>query len=137
MRTFSESLTAIRVVCVLCLLLFTAIDGVGAEPDTAVEVEKPKPPKLVIRGLGLLDNRKLKRTIQQTYPEEKRNQPYDANFIEDSFVILRNQLQVDGFQEADEIAFDEERPRGGGEHDQERQSELESERSAAVEIKGD
>ncbi len=87
-----------RIFFALCLLSLMVWRGIGAE--AAAAVEKPKPPKLVIRGLGLLDNRKLKRTIQQTYPEEKRDQPYDANFIEDSFVILRNQLQVDGFQEA-------------------------------------
>lgn len=68
--------------------------------DSVAEEAKLKPPKLVIRGLGLLDNRKLRRLVLQTYPEDKSHQPFDENFVEDTFVIMRNQLSMDGFQEA-------------------------------------
>lgn len=86
----------------LCLVVFGCQGLRAAEPgeEEGATEAKVKPPKLVIKGLGLLDNRKLKRMVLQTYPEEKSNQPFDANFVEDTFVIMRNQLEVDGFQEA-------------------------------------
>lgn len=86
----------------LCFVVFgcQGLSAAESGEEKGTTEAKVKPPKLVIKGLGLLDNRKLKRMVLQTYPEEKSNQPFDANFVEDTFVIMRNQLEVDGFQEA-------------------------------------
>lgn len=93
---------AIHVLCGLCLaLLFLILPSlcVGEDQPPADE-QKAEPPKLVIRGLGLLQDRKLKRVILQAFPDNRHDQPFDANFVEDSFVILRNQLVSDGYQDA-------------------------------------
>ena len=78
----------------LCFVVFgcQGLSAAESGEKKGTTEAKVKPPKLVIKGLGLLDNRKLKRMVLQTYPEEKSNQPFDANFVEDTFVIMRNQL---------------------------------------------
>lgn len=57
-------------------------------------------PKISITGLGWLQDRKLKRAIMATFPDRRHEGPLDANFVEDSFVVLHNQLVTDGYQKA-------------------------------------
>ncbi|HAV63610.1 MAG TPA: hypothetical protein DCY13_14745, partial [Verrucomicrobiales bacterium] len=89
----------VRLGALLCLLIFLPVVAAD-EPDPDPSRETTDPPTLRIRGLGLIDNRKLKRLILQTHPEKKQGQPFDSNFIEDAFVVLRNHLNNDGYQEA-------------------------------------
>ncbi len=92
----------IRIVAVIAAVWLAALVAGAAEvgPPESPVVAGPKSPKLVIRGLGWIENRKLNRMILQTFPEEKKDQPFDANFIEDAFVVLHNQLLLAGYQEA-------------------------------------
>lgn len=62
-------------------------------------VGKPEPPaaKLKISGYGLFGDLRLKRTIQLLELQTKKPQFFDANFIEDSAVILRSNLRDDGY----------------------------------------
>jgi len=59
--------------------------------------DAPAPPEFSVRGLGLFGNRKLTRVIRQVHPEEVQRATFDANFVEDAFVILRNQLVNEGY----------------------------------------
>lgn len=85
--------------CIALALLVSPLICVAENEPPSVDA-KTEPPKLVIRGLGLLQDRKLKRVILQAFPENRHDQPFDANFVEDAFVILRNQLVADGYQDA-------------------------------------
>ncbi len=53
--------------------------------------------KLKISGYGVLGNLELKRTILLLETDNKKRQTYDANFIEDSVIILLSRLTEDGF----------------------------------------
>jgi outer membrane protein insertion porin family len=59
--------------------------------------ETPIQPEFSVRGLGLFGNRKMTRVIRQVHPEEVQRATFDANFVEDVFVILRNQLVNEGY----------------------------------------
>jgi len=61
--------------------------------------DKPEPPpaKLKISGYGLVGNLRLKRTIKLLEFQTKKPQFLEANFVEDSALILRSKLRDDGY----------------------------------------
>ena len=66
-----------------------AESGAGKQPA--------KPAQLRISGYGFLGNRELKRLLQTVVMSGKKPEIYDANFVEDSALILLSTLRRDGF----------------------------------------
>jgi outer membrane protein assembly complex protein YaeT len=63
------------------------------------ETEAPgpvTPPQLTVSGFGLLQNRTLRKSLLELQPD-KTADVFDANFIEDAFLLLHNQLLDEGF----------------------------------------
>src|SRR5262245_42641608 len=61
--------------------------------------KKPKPAQLRISGYGLLGNRRLSTLIKTLQGDALKRQTFDANFIEDTALILLSRVKDDGFLE--------------------------------------
>lgn len=57
---------------------------------------KPKPARVRISGFGLMGNRTLRAALHEIKPEKDMT-VFEASFIEDAFLILRNRLAQDGY----------------------------------------
>lgn len=64
-----------------------------AETNT---VESIPPAKLRISGFGLIGNRTIRSSLRELLPDKEAS-AFDANFIEDAFLILHNRLVDDGY----------------------------------------
>ncbi len=78
----------------MLLLLILSTFSVAAKSDSA---------ELKISGYGLLGDLKLKRLLKLLLAD-KTNQFFNANFIEDSVVVMRSELQRDGYLRPEIIA---------------------------------
>ena len=74
----------------LCFLVLCAT----VLPAPASDLQRPK---LKISGYGFLGNRQLTRLLRNLQPSEGKLEFYDANFIEDSALLLISNLQRDGY----------------------------------------
>lgn len=80
--------------CVVCaVVLLLSEDSARAQTNT---VETVQPARLQISGFGLLRNRALSKSLLELQPNPEAA-AFDANFIEDAFLILNNRLAEDGF----------------------------------------
>src|SRR2546423_13074869 len=58
-----------------------------------------QPPKLKISCYGFLGNRQLTKLLESLQPAGGKSEFYDANFIEDSALLLISNVQRDGYLE--------------------------------------
>ncbi len=82
------------------LLLGVSMCPVSAEEQATAKAEKEKvesPARLKITGYGLIGNFELKRLLQSLDLQWKERETFDANFIEDSALIVLSTLQRDGY----------------------------------------
>src|SRR4051794_22044808 len=68
------------------------------------QATEPKRAQLTVSGYGLLGNRQLKQSLQLLGDPGKKPEFFDANFVEDSALILMSRLNRDGFLKPELIA---------------------------------
>ena len=71
--------------------------GVFAAPARADETNPPPPAKFKISGYGFLGDLRLKRIIKLLEVPKKKPEYFDANFMEDTALILKSKVREDGY----------------------------------------
>src|SRR3954463_7779589 len=66
-------------------------------PARAADTKPPPAAKFKISGYGFFGDLRLKRIIKLLEGPKKKPQYFDANFMEDSALILKARLREDGF----------------------------------------
>ena len=76
----------------LCVLWASMLNSssLGAETNS-------EPAKLKVRGYGLFGNRELKSLVSVLQTSEKKPEFFEANYIEDSVLVLFSRLRRDGY----------------------------------------
>jgi outer membrane protein assembly complex protein YaeT len=67
------------------------------EPEPKPKPAKIKPAKLQISGFGLLGNHNLRKQVRTLQSDALKAEQFDANFIEDTALVLLARLKEDGF----------------------------------------
>jgi len=78
----------------VALLLFCAV---FASPARADETNPPPAAKFKISGYGFLGDLRLKRIIKLLEVPKKKPEFFDANFMEDTALILKSKVREDGY----------------------------------------
>ena len=79
--------------------MFFLIAALFALPARASETNSPPAAKFKITGYGFLGNLRLRRIIKLLEVPKQRPEFFDANFMEDSALILKSKIREDGFLE--------------------------------------
>jgi len=79
--------------------VFFLIAALFALPARASETNSPPAAKFKITGYGFLGNLRLRRIIKLLEVPKQRPEFFDANFMEDSALILKSKIREDGFLE--------------------------------------
>src|SRR5687768_6910003 len=75
--------------CALCA-------SVVIPPSFAAETNS-QPAKLKVRGYGLFGNRELKSLVSVLQMTDKRPEFFEANYVEDSVLVIFSRLRRDGY----------------------------------------
>src|ERR1043165_6031714 len=92
MSALERTLNGSRAWWLVALLL---VQFPGAMPATLAKDTNTA--ALSLSGYGFLGNRKLKKTLELLGQPGKKPEFYDANFVEDSALILMSRLNRDGY----------------------------------------
>jgi outer membrane protein insertion porin family len=80
-----------------CLALFLFCALFDAPARAAEGTNSPPPAKFKVSGYGFLGDLRLKRIIKVLEVPKKKPEFFDANFMEDTALILKSKLRQDGY----------------------------------------
>jgi len=79
------------------LVLLFLLGALLAVPARADETNEPPAAKFKISGYGFLGDLRLKRIIKLLEVPKKKPEFFDANFMEDTALILKSKVREDGY----------------------------------------